>query len=507
MMNSQLVLNEEHLNTLNAELLSNLDETLFFTRLSKAIKSIVLASERVEVYEALHDGQTELISVDGKDCVDKIKLNKGKGLSGYVVRTKRPYYSNSKRDPLLADSKRPSSIECELCIPIMADDIVLGTIHIQSEDSQRQFSDKDAQVILELLKTLEKPIANMKIYLIAKNLNYSLQALLNQKEKEQEKMIFQQTNSASLKSTTEIDLIGHSKQFVSTIELVKKVAKEDYPVHLIGENGVGKKSIAKKIHHLSSRKDKGLEFVYCSSLDEVSLEVELFGRKDRPGAFERANGGTIVLDSLQFLTMNLQTKILRAMITGEILVSDTMDIKPINVRIISISKQPLNHLVKEGKFREDLIYRLSLMSIEVPSLKNRGDDIKLLAEHFLNKSIHSQKAKMLTSAALEKLNSYQWPGNIQELRSVMERISLLVDDLYIDVTHLPDLVNIKECEVVQEKKFEEMTLHDLEKIHICRTLDFLGGNKTKAAKSLGITVKTLYNKLHSYGLVSQSADS
>jgi DNA-binding NtrC family response regulator len=213
------------------------------------------------------------------------------------------------------------------------------------------------------------------------------------------------------------------------------------------------------------------------------------------------NGGTIILESVIDLTDRIQTKLLRAMVSGEIFrVGSKVPVK-INVRYISTSRESLEDAVNEGRFREDLFYRLNIVNVKMPSLDERNDDIKVLSEHFLNHGKDQDSTKMLTSKALEKLASYNWPGNIRELKNLMERTYILVEDRYIDSEHLPELTKEEVIEDAIVEEFIEMTLHDLEKKHILKTLDHLNGNKTRAAKSLGITVKTLYNKLHSYGLV------
>src|SRR5690606_9276712 len=145
-------------------------------------------------------------------------------------------------------------------------------------------------------------------------------------------------------------------------------------------------------------------------------------------------------------------------------------------------------------------------SINMPNLKERADDIKILSEHFLNHGKSSEDNKMLTSKAIEKLAAYSWPGNIRELRNIMERTYILTEDRYIDEHHLPELQSEEKIVEEEQVDYSEMTLHDLEKLHIVRTLEHLSGNKTRAAKALGITVKTLYNKLHSYGLVQAKTE-
>jgi Nif-specific regulatory protein len=172
---------------------------------------------------------------------------------------------------------------------------------------------------------------------------------------------------------------------------------------------------------------------------------------------------------------------------------------PVNVRIVAVTKKDLKELITAGKFREDLFYRLSTVSMAVPSMRERNSDIKILAEHFLNEN--KSELKFLTSNAIAKLLNYSWPGNVLELKNIMERTYALTEGKYVEDIDLPEGQVEEIAQPIQEEAFKETTLFDLEKRHICKTLEHLKGNKTRAAKSLGITVKTLYNKLHSYGLI------
>ncbi len=495
-------LDMDKVSTISTQLLTNLDETIFFTRLSSAIMEL-FKEYKVQTFEAFNDGSTLLIAENGKSIADGIEYAKGQGLSGYVVRTKRAYYSNSKRDPLLASTKRDACVESELCVPIISEGSILGTIHIQTDNSERKFSEEDVSIVLDLLNSLEQPINNMRLYLIAKNLNKELEKKIQ--EKEQELLNRGPSISGRGVKIEQIEMIGHSKAFVEVMNIAEKVAKEDFPILIAGGSGTGKKLLAKKIHTLSDRKERNCVLVHCNSINEEQIELELFGTKDRPGAIQRANGGTLILDSIEELSLQVQRKLLRFIISGELFCVDSNIPMATNVRIISATKANLKNLIEEGLFNEDLLYRLNIMNIQMPSLKERKDDIKILSESFINNS-KTHENKVLTSKAIERLANYNWPGNIHELKNLMERTAILVSEQFIDETHLPELESEVEAPVEVVEEFTEMTLHDLEKMHICKTLDHLGGNKTRAAKCLGITVKTLYNKLHSYGLVAPKAE-
>jgi Nif-specific regulatory protein len=302
-----------------------------------------------------------------------------------------------------------------------------------------------------------------------------------------------------------VEMIGHAPAFVEVMNVAERVAKEDFPIFIGGEAGTGKKLLAKKIHLLSERKDRECVIVHCSSINEQQLELEIFGMVDRPGAIARANGGTLILDSVEELSDRVQNKLLRFLVSGEFYALDSTTPLSLNVRLISISKVNLRQAVEEGSFNSDLMYRLNIMNIKMPSLRERKNDVKILSESFINNS-KSGENKVLTTKAIERLAGYNWPGNIHELRNLMERTAILVSEQFIDETHLPELEVEQEVVVEVVEEFSEMSLHELEKRHICKTLGHLGGNKTRAAKSLGITVKTLYNKLHSYGLVNPKSE-
>ncbi|MBD65657.1 MAG: hypothetical protein CME62_10655 [Halobacteriovoraceae bacterium] len=488
--------------TLETELLQNLDERVFFGKLSIFLQDL-FNEYKVQVFEAYPDGASELVAENGEEIHNGIFYQKGQGLAGYVIRTKRAYYSNSPRDPLLASTKRDDCVHSEICVPLISEGAIIGTVNIQSKDEDRKFSEDDITVVNELTEKLKSPLNNIRLYLIAKNLNRELE--LKIKEKEEELLHRGPSVNKTSQSLGKIEMVGTSHAFLEIVNIAKKVAKEDFPVHISGEAGTGKKMLAKKIHSISERKESSCLTVHCASIDEKQLELELFGSTQRPGAIQRANGGTLILNGVEHMTEASQRKLLRFLVSGELYNIDSSAPLPVNVRMITTTKADIAKLADEGEFNEELLYRLNIMSIKMPSLRERKDDVKILSEKFINE-MSKNSGKMLTNKAVDKLKAYSWPGNIHELKNLMERTAILVSEQFIDEAHLPELE--AEIEVQEEviEDFSEMTLHDLERIHICKTLDHLGGNKTRAAKSLGITVKTLYNKLHSYGLVNPKSE-
>jgi Nif-specific regulatory protein len=479
--------------TLSSVLLTNLDEVVFFAKLSGFVQDL-MGEHKVLGFEVLSDGCTRLLSENGQALASAKLLNKGQGLSGYVARMKRAYYSNSvKRDPIASTGLREEIVEAELCVPVMVDGSVIGTINVQSIKKDRNFSDSDIASINDILNQLQSPIRNMHLFLMSKNLNRELQTKIDAKEKELSSRVDIQI-SKGLEDNSQ--MIGLSKNFLEVVQTAKKVASQDFPILLEGAHGVGKKILAKKIHTWSARKG-GCVIASCSALNEAQLDRELFSSK---GLMVQANGGTLIIDDIAHTTAHIQTKILRALVGGEMITVDTDEKIALNVRIIATSKVEIKKLVEEGKFKEELFYRINTIALRIPSLRNRQDDVKVMAEFFLNHG--KSQAKVLTSGAIEKLAGYFWPGNAHELKNIMERTYILTDGQYIEASHLPEFAQEVKAEVVMEPvKYVEFTLFDLEKKHIVDTLGHLNGNKTRAAKALGITVKTLYNKLHSYGMI------
>jgi Nif-specific regulatory protein len=485
--------NHNEIATLSTVLLSNLDEVVFFAKLSGFVQDI-MGEHKVLGFEVLTDGSTRLLSENGQALSSAKMLNKGQGLSGYVARMKRAYYSNSvKRDPIASTGIREEGVEAELCVPVMIDGSVIGTINVQSIKKDRNFCEADIASINELLSQLQSPIRNMHLYLLAKNMNRELLSRIEAKEKELSSRVEIQVIKGFEDNS---QMIGLSKNFLEVVQMAKKIASQDFPVLLEGQHGVGKKILSKKIHNWSGRKG-GCVVASCSALNEAQLDRELFSSK---GLMVQANGGTLIIDDISNTTHHIQTKLLRALVAGEMITVDTEEKIALNVRMIATSKVELKKLVEEGKFKEELFYRLNTIALRIPSLRERSEDVKVMAEFFLNSG--KSEAKVLTSGAIEKLTSYFWPGNAHELKNVMERTYILTDGQYIEASHLPEFAQEVKVEKIEAPvSYVEFTLFDLEKKHIIDTLDHLQGNKTRAAKTLGITVKTLYNKLHSYGLI------
>jgi Nif-specific regulatory protein len=502
-----------HIEELNNLLLSTLDEGVFFSNLSSFLNS-ALNIESVKAYLVQEDQSAKLISKQGLSVENGHELIIGQGSAGHVIRTKKAYFSNNvSRDPIF-HQEAAEGVKAEMAVPVIFEDSILATIHFQNKNSDKQFSREDVLTINQLLQKVEKPLANLKLYLTAKNLNSILLKKIEEKESELKKRSFAISSESSV-SIQEPNLIGKSESFQTALRLARKVSQSDVMVLIEGFSGTGKESIARRIHLDSLRKQNAYVSFDCSSIaDTKSLEIEIFGSKgveilsgrpDQSGALERANGGTLVLKRIECLPMNLQSKLLTFIKEGTALkVGDHVPYRS-NVRVIAISNDSLQSRIADGKFRDDLYYILNTISLKMPNLTERSDDIETLANYFLNFGKEIKDQKTLSPCVISALKEYKWPGNIRELQNIIERAYILSDGMIIDRSHLADhILHVEKEEtttVVEVTSYAPKTLEELEKKHICDTLDYLSGNKTKSAKVLGITVKTLYNKLHSYGMI------
>ena len=312
------------------------------------------------------------------------------------------------------------------------------------------------------------------------------------------------------------ELIGQSPVMLKFQELLARVAPTDVWVLLTGENGTGKELVARAIHNQSQRKDGPWVAVNCAALTESLLESELFGHekgaftgadKRRDGRFLQADGGTLFLDEIGEISLLMQVKLLRAIQQREIQrVGGDATLK-VDVRIVAATNRNLLDEVAAGRFREDLYYRLNVVSIQVPSLQERSEDIPLLAEHFLKVfgERNRKDVKGFTPKAMDMLIKYPWPGNVRELENAVERAVVLLFGSYVSERELPLAVTqAYEQEDDTEPSalsvpLEGATLEDVEREAILRMLDSVGDNKSEAAKRLGISRKTLHTKLKRYG--------
>jgi DNA-binding NtrC family response regulator len=315
------------------------------------------------------------------------------------------------------------------------------------------------------------------------------------------------------------DMIGKSRVMQEIYLLIEKVAGTDSTVLITGESGTGKELAARAIHNLSRRKDKPFVTINCAALPENLLESELFGHTkgaftgavaEKKGMFEVANKGTLFLDEIGEMSPWLQVKLLRALQEKKIRrVGGTEEI-PVDVRVIAATNQDLKKRIEEGKFREDLFYRLNVISFEMPPLRKRVEDIPLLVQHFLQKYCQQmgKKMKRLAPEVVGIFEAYPWPGNIRELENVIERIVAIEDRETITTACLPpEMLGIVKKEEYRIELVPGFNLNDhldeIAKKYILKALEKSGGRMKKAAPMLGVSYRTLRYLIEKYGLKSK----
>ena len=306
-------------------------------------------------------------------------------------------------------------------------------------------------------------------------------------------------------------IVAHSAEMKRVLDLLRRAAIADTPVLLAGESGTGKELLARDLHALSPRRAGPFLAVNCSAIPETLLESQLFGhrrgaftdaREDRRGLLLEARGGTVLLDEIGDMQAELQGKILRALQEKEVHPVGAPAPVTIDVRIVAATHRDLEALVAEGRFRHDLYYRLNVITIQVPPLRERMEDLVPLIAHFLEK--HGRRLGRsectLSPGAMAALRRHHWPGNVRELENALERALVLGRDDVLWLEDLPEALRRRDAFATAPAGGPPLPLSEVEREHILRTLREVRGNKTAAARLLGLDRKTLYRKLESYGL-------
>jgi DNA-binding NtrC family response regulator len=318
-------------------------------------------------------------------------------------------------------------------------------------------------------------------------------------------------------------IVGRSPGILALVRMVEKVAQSHASVLITGENGTGKELVARAIHHASQRRERAFVAVNCSAFNDNLLESEMFGHRrgaftgaqsDKRGLFEEADGGTMFLDEVGDMSPALQVKLLRVLQEGTFMPVGSTQQKRVDVRIVAATNRDLGSLVKQGKFREDLYYRLHVVALRVPSLRDRGEDLEELALAFLARlnARHSQQ-KVLHPDTLARIKAHPFPGNVRELQNELERIFVLSgDEPSIGPEHLsaslgqvrPSPPELPELALLAEDGASEEPLQSMldrfEREVLLRTLKRLRGNRTKVAQALGMSRRNLLRKLQQYGV-------
>jgi DNA-binding NtrC family response regulator/pSer/pThr/pTyr-binding forkhead associated (FHA) protein len=376
-----------------------------------------------------------------------------------------------------------------ICAPVIHQDKVLALIHLYCTDPHKSFSNEDLEFTIAVAKHLALVMGQMQ--------RQDSLSLENRSLREQLQV--------------ESELVGDSPAIKNILEQIGRVAPTTATVLVRGESGSGKELVARAIHFSSPRKDGPFICLNCAAITETLLESELFGHEKgsftgatekKIGKFEAADHGTILLDEIGEMAFSTQAKLLRVL-EGHPFerVGGSTPIR-VDVRVVAATNQPLEQNIKEGKFRRDLFYRLQVVEMLVPSLRERRSDVPMLAEHFLKRFARetARKIRGFSDAAMKKMEHYDWPGNVRELRNVIERAVALgrgptldASDILLSSLQTPETATTK-----LDKSFEPISLAELEKRHIMLTLEHTEGNKSQAATILQIERSTLDRKIKSY---------
>ncbi len=401
------------------------------------------------------------------------------GVLQKVIVEKEPcLYHDVQNDPNVSqfESIQLHHIKSIIGVPIKRNDEIWGVILADSRVNRKEFSDENL-LFLDFFSNI---------------VSLALDKIIQLSELQNENLILK-NQIESVKTIPE--LIGESSAMKNLATLIYKVAKTDATVLLLGESGTGKELVAKAVHNLSTRANKPYLAQFCGSIPDTLLESELFGYKkgaftgansDKKGLFEVANSGTFFLDEIADISIALQAKLLRVLQNKEIIRLGDTQVTTVDVRVIAATNQDLKGLSKEGKFREDLFYRLNVFPIKLPPLRERRSDIPLLTKHFMNK--FSKKEIQVSSGALKILEEYHWPGNVRQLENVIHRALILCDSNKLLSEH-----------IVIEEDSEDVnfngTLKEFEKLLLIKRLKEFDGNRTLTAKSLGVSVRWVQLKL------------
>ncbi|MCZ6785770.1 MAG: sigma-54-dependent Fis family transcriptional regulator [Planctomycetota bacterium] len=405
-----------------------------------------------------------------------------------------------------------------VCTPLSIHGETIGAIYVDHRFHDAEFSEEDIALLAEFRDLASIAIENARLFEENAKQRGRLEELNTRLAKEvAEQNAEMEAYRSRLRSLKPRDkyrydysqILGNSPAIREVFSLLDRVIPTSFPVLIEGESGVGKELIARAIHMNGPRGDKPFLTENCGALTETLLESELFGHvkgsftgadRTRDGLFQRSHGGTLFLDEIGEMSPSMQTKLLRALQEGEVRKVGSAQVERVDVRIISATNRILRDAVDERSFREDLYYRLNVVRILVPPLRERREDIELMLQHFLESACAEAgvSLKSLSSAALRILTSYSWPGNVRELQNEIKRLVALSDDV-IGPELLSNLKGRTPMPVGGSKaSLGGRALKDLERQAIAETLKMTGGNKAETAKRLGISRRALYDKIDKY---------
>ncbi len=433
----------------------------------------------------------------------KGKYQIGEGITGKVIDTgKAIIVPRISDEPLFLDrtGSRKNLNKSDIafiCVPIKIGSETIGTISADRPSKEKKALEGDIRLLTIVASTISQAV---RLRQLAQE---KMQKVIQENQRLQDQLKIRYHPKS---------IVGSSKVMMGIYELIETVSKTNTTVLILGESGVGKERVAHAIHYNSMRADKPFVKVNCAALTESLIESELFGHEKgaytgatmaRKGRFEMADKGTIFLDEIGELSLAVQVKLLRVIQEKEFeRIGGNTTIKS-DVRIIAATNKDLAISIREGKFREDLYYRLNIFPVVVPPLRERRADIMLLADHFIQKYSreHRKKIDSISPAATAKLMNYHWPGNVRELENYIERAVMLCDDGNIQSHHLPPNLQVFDVVTTQDQSGTfKGTISRMEKEIIINALERSRGNMAKAARSMGITERMIGLRIAKHGI-------
>ena len=444
----------------------------------------------------LGKGSNDELKIAAARNIEKQNVKDLSVISGSVVRSvlkdRKPLLTHdAKVDTRFtgSESVRLHNIVSIMCVPLALKDRLIGAIYVDNTRKKGVFSDEDLDFLTIFANQAATVIENARLHESLLDENVRLR-------QEVRRLYGHET------------MIGKSPKMLRFFELLERVIDSDVSVMLLGETGTGKELAARTIHYNGPRRERNFVPLYCGSLPETLLESELFGSKkgaytgavqDRQGLFEVADGGTLFFDEVCDVSHPIQAKLLRSLQEGEFRRIGETKLRRADVRVISATNKEIKKEVKEGKFREDLFYRLTVISITLPPLRERKEDIPLLADYFLKRYAEKagKKIKGITDEAMSKLARYGYPGNVRELENTIERAILLATSNQITGTEISfEMRDVREDTT-------SMSLAEREKTFILEVLEKMSGNRRETAEALGISLRSLQYRLKEWGVVKR----
>lgn len=486
-------LNRDRLATLH-QIATIINSILDYTELLERIMDLCLEALNAERGIIVLKEKDSFVPVTARDkregnLADIKRISKS--IIDYVLRTEKPILLHSALESQFQakESVILSRIQSVLACPLKKREEIIGAIYCDSLSQKGLFTQEDLEFLQAFSNLCAIAIENARFREILLAENIYLRREIAQ-------------------TYTFENIVGQSEKMQDIFSLLKKISGTDVNVLIYGESGTGKELVAKAIHYSSSRRAKKFIPIYCGSLPESLLESELFGYKkgsftnalaDKKGLMEEADGGTLFLDEVADISLTIQAKLLRFLQEGEIRRIGETEPRKVACRIIAATNRDLKEEIRKKNFREDLFYRLNVLTITLPPLRERGEDVFLLTKYFINRFAErfNKKIKGISPDALKLIRVYPWPGNVRELENAIARAVSLTEDEIIKPEDLKLEISEEEKRLTESLK-ESLKVTEREKI--ISALRRCGGNKTEAAKLLGISRRTLYYKMDELGI-------